>query len=86
MDEAELKSKIKQLVVEVAFLKISPDEIGDDDNLLEVHAVDSVYLFEILVGLEDIVGISLEDQEFDVESFTTVNSIVEFVHSLQSQD
>jgi len=85
MDEAALKAQIKQLIVDTAFLKISPDAIGDEDNLLEVHGVDSVYLFEILVGLEDICGVSLEDQEFDVETFSTVDSIVGFVQSLQAQ-
>ena len=33
--------------------QLHPATIKDDDNLLEVHSVDSVNLFEIVVALEE---------------------------------
>ena len=74
-----LKSRIKSLIVERLFLSVSPDQIGDDENLMEAHGVDSVALFELVIGLEDEFGISLEDTDFQIDSFRTVNSIAAFV-------
>ncbi len=78
-DQAELRRKIKEMIVERLFLDVSPDEIGDDDNLSERFGVDSVNLFEIVVGLEEVFGISLADEELSVEAFSTVAKIAAVV-------
>lgn len=79
MSDAALKDRIKELVVQCLFLDVDPSSIKDDDNLMEVHGVDSVNLFEIVVALEEDYGISFEDEDFDVETFSTVGSIAELV-------
>lgn len=84
-DDAALKARIKELVVECLFLDVEPGSIGDGDNLMEVHNVDSVNLFEIVVALEDDYGISFEDEDFDVETFSTVGSIAELVKRKQAE-
>jgi len=84
-DDAALKARIKELVVECLFLDVEPESIGDGDNLMEVHNVDSVNLFEIVVALEDDYGISFEDEDFDVETFSTVGSIAELVKRKQAE-
>lgn len=71
----DLKLRIKQMIVERLFLNVLPTQIGDDEPLMETHNVDSVALFELAVGLEDEFGVSMEDADFSVESFRTVNSI-----------
>ena len=76
-----LQNRIKSLIVERLFLPVSPEEIGDDENLMEAHGVDSVALFELVIGLEDEFGISLEDTDFQIDSFRTVDSIAAFVES-----
>ena len=78
-DQAELRKKIKEMIVERLFLDVSPDDIGDDDNLSERFGVDSVNLFEIVVGLEEVFGISLADEELSVEAFSTVAKIAAVV-------
>ncbi|HEX8550514.1 MAG TPA: acyl carrier protein [Abditibacteriaceae bacterium] len=75
----DLKSRIKGLIVERLFLEVAPEQIGDDENLMEAHGVDSVALFELVVGLEDEFGIAMEDVDFKIDSFQTVNSIAAFV-------
>jgi len=84
-DDAALKSRIKELVVECLFLDVAPDSIGDADNLMEVHNVDSVNLFEIVVALEDDYDISFEDEDFDVETFSTVGSIADLVERKKAE-
>jgi acyl carrier protein len=49
--------------------------------LMEVHNVDSVNVFEIVVGLEEVYGISFEDEDFDIEAFRTVDKIAELVEA-----
>ncbi|HCU37858.1 MAG TPA: hypothetical protein DGT21_21205 [Armatimonadetes bacterium] len=80
-DAAELKSQIKEMIVERLFLDVDPADITDDENLMETHDVDSVRLFEIVVGLEEVFDVSFEDADFTVETFSTVNSIAEYVTS-----
>jgi acyl carrier protein len=78
-DINELLPKVKQLVVERLFLDVAPESIGDDENLLEKFGVDSVRMFEIVVGLEEAFGVSFADQDFSVERFSTARKIAEVV-------
>lgn len=79
MSEAAIEQRIKELIVERLFLKIKPDEIADDTPIMEALGVDSVSVFEIVVGLEEVYGISFEDEEFKIETFRTPKSIADYV-------
>jgi acyl carrier protein len=74
-----LKQQLKDMIVERLFLKVEAETVPDDANLMETYGIDSVMLFEIVVGLEDEFGISLEEEDFSVEAFSTVNGIAELV-------
>jgi len=78
-DAAELKSDLKRMIVERLFLDVDPGDIQDDEPVMETYGIDSVQLFEVVVGLEEEFGVSLEDDEFSLELFENVNSIAEFV-------
>ena len=82
VDEA-LKQRIKDMIVERLFLKVEPAEIPDEVNLMEEYGIDSVNLYEIVVGVEEVFGISMEDAEFSLETFATVNNIAEYVAQRQ---
>ena len=77
----KIEDKIKEMIVERLFLSVSPQDIADDDNLMEKYDIDSVRLFEIVIGLEEIFDISFEDDEVNVEAFQTVTSISDLVRS-----
>lgn len=77
--DAELKQQIKDMIVERLFLNVEPAEIPDEGNLMELYGIDSVNLFEIVVGLEEDFGISLEDADFSTETFSTVDNIAGYV-------
>ena len=80
MSEAKsVEDAIKEMIVERLFLKIAPNEIPDEEPLMEKLEIDSVQVLEIVVGLEEVYGISFEDEEFDIEVFKTVKSIADFV-------
>jgi acyl carrier protein len=79
VSEADIEQRIKQLIVERLFLKMKPEEIADDTPIMEALGVDSVSVFEIVVGLEEVYGISFENEEFKIETFRTPKSIADYV-------
>jgi acyl carrier protein len=79
----DLKPRIKQMIVERLFLNVEAGDIPDDAPLMETYDIDSVQLFELVVGLEDEFGVVMDDVDFQIDTFHTVNSIAEFVQSKQ---
>ena len=80
-DEKRIEDQLKEMIVERLFLPVDPGEIADDDLLMEKFEIDSVRLFEIVIGLEEIFDISLEDDEFSIERFESVQAIADLVRS-----
>jgi acyl carrier protein len=81
-----LEQELKRLIVERLFLKVAAEEIGDEDPLMDTYGIDSVQLFEIVVGLEEAYGITMEDEEFDLALFASVKSIAAFVRHKQASE
>ena len=75
----ELKLRLKKMIVERLFLPVSPTDIADGAPLMETYDIDSVALFELVVGLEDEFGISLEDADFQISAFQSVDAMADFV-------
>lgn len=80
-NKEDLIPQIKEMIVERLFLNVSPEEIDDHEPLMETYHIDSVQLFEIVVGLEEECGVVVEDEEFSLELFETVDKIAEFAAS-----
>jgi acyl carrier protein len=78
------ESKIKGMIVERLFLDVAPEDIGDEDLLMEEYDIDSVRLFEIVIGIEEVFGIVIDEADFDVEVFKNVKSIAEYVRAKQA--
>lgn len=85
-EEKTIEEQLKEMIVERLFLSVAPSDIADDDTLMEKFEIDSVRLFEIVIGLEEVFDISLEDDEFSVERFETVKAISDLVREKQGQD
>jgi len=80
-DADTVEYDIKQIIVERCFLSIAPDDIGDGDDLMEQVGLDSVQILEIVVGLEEVFGITFEDADFEIENFANVGAIAAYVRS-----
>jgi len=78
-DEKRIEDQLKDMIIERLFLSVGPDEIADSDILMEKFEIDSVRLFEIVIGLEEVFDISLEDDEFSIERFENVKAIADLV-------
>ncbi|HID06944.1 MAG TPA: acyl carrier protein [Armatimonadetes bacterium] len=79
MTQDEIKAQLKQMLIERLFLNVTPEEIPDDEPLMDALGIDSVALFEVVVGLEDEFGITLDEAEFDVSLFRDINTMSQFV-------
>lgn len=80
---SDLNSQIKEMIVERLFLDVDPAAIPDNAPLMETYGVDSVALFEIVVGLEEQFNVPMEDVDFQIDTFRTVDSIAAFVAAKQ---
>ena len=79
MNRKNIEQTIKEIMVERLFLKIPAERIDDDTEIMQELGVDSVSVFEIVVGLEETYNISFEDDEFKLETFRTPKSIADYV-------
>ncbi len=77
MNTADIESRIKEMVVDRLFLKVTPEELASDASLIDDYGVDSVALLELVVGLEEVFGIVVEDG--DLANFSSVKALTEFV-------
>ncbi|MFP4058352.1 MAG: acyl carrier protein [Candidatus Brocadiia bacterium] len=85
-DDKRIEDQLKEMIVERLFLSVDPQEIADDDILMEKFEIDSVRLFEIVIGLEEVFDISLEDDEFSIERFESVKAIADLVREKLGQE
>jgi acyl carrier protein len=85
VSDKSVEQTVKEVMVQRLFLKISPEQIADDALIMETLGVDSVSVFEIVVGLEEVYGISFEDEEFKIETFRTPKSIADHVRRKLAQ-
>ena len=78
-----IEDRLKRMIVQRLFLKLTPAEIAEDKSLLSEYGVDSVSLLELVVGLEEEFGLVVGDDEFKVANFETVAALAEFVRGKQ---
>ncbi len=76
-DSTGLNKEIKQMLVDNLMLKITPDEIGDDQPLFgqDSLGLDSVDALQIVVALDKNYGLKLADADTTRKILHTVNTI-----------
>jgi len=76
-----IEAQVKEMIVERCFLSVEPSEIDDAADLMESLGLDSVQILEVVVGLEEIFGITFEDADFDLDNFRSVAAISTYVRA-----
>lgn len=81
MADADLKSRIKRMMVDSLMLKIQPEDIGDDTPLFapEGLALDSIDALELAVSIEKTFGVATPSSEVARKAFVSVNTIADYV-------
>ena len=57
----EIRSQLREIITSVT--KVKSDLIGDDDDLIAKHGVDSMQRIEILIAMEKAFGVEVPDEE-----------------------
>ena len=80
MNDTDLKSKVKDLIVRRLKLEIDPATIEDAAPLFgEGLGLDSIDALELVLGLEQEFGIKVADEEVGVKAFSSVDSLTDFI-------
>ncbi|HEY8980265.1 MAG TPA: phosphopantetheine-binding protein [Streptomyces sp.] len=70
--------------IRVALATVLNKEIGElseDARLFEDLALDSTSVIELLMGLEDTVGLEIDPDDLEPEVFQTVHSLADYVEA-----
>ena len=92
MSDADLRTRIKEMMVKNLTLQITTDQIADDAPLFGPNGIglDSIDALELAVGLEKNFGVSVPNSEIATKVLRNVNSIHDYIlekrgESAQSQ-
>lgn len=78
MDRQEIESKVNEIIVET--LDVKPDMVSADADLKNDLCCDSLEYVELVMKLEDELGISISDEA--AEKCETVNDMYDIVEEL----
>ena len=82
-----LGEKIRRLVVGKFNLDIEPRDISAEQSLIELGVgVDSVSTLEFIMELEEELGVSIDESEVNLGVLETVESLSEFIISIEPVD
>ncbi len=82
MEITEIQAKLKEMLVERLNLPMEPKDILTEDPLFSEEkgpGLDSIDALEIVVGIEEIFGLTIEDGEIAKEQFFSIQTLSEFV-------
>ena len=74
-----MKEKVLEIFIEVT----GNDEIAEDLdlNLFEAGLLDSLAIIEVLLQIEEKLGIKLQPTDLEREDMSTVNKLIEFLEN-----
>jgi acyl carrier protein len=77
----DLKRRLKNLLVERLKLDRTPDSIGDTEPLFgpDGLGLDSIDALELVLGIEQELGVKIENEEVGTEALGSIDRLTEFV-------
>lgn len=78
---SSMQDRIKELLVQRLKLEREASSIGDEEPLFgpEGLGLDSIDALELVLGIEQEFGVTIDDQQVGSQVLSTVSSIAEFV-------
>ncbi len=78
---SELQKQVRNFILENYLFTDDESALGLDESLLDRGIVDSTGMLEIIMFIEDELGVTVEDEEMIPENLDSVNRIAAFVSS-----
>ncbi|HVI81477.1 MAG TPA: acyl carrier protein [Chthoniobacterales bacterium] len=81
MPDANLRARIKEMLVKNLMLQTTPNQIGDDLPLFGPNGLglDSIDALELVVSMEKIFGVGVPNSEVAGKALRTVNTIHDYI-------
>lgn len=81
MSEADLRTRIKDMLVKNLMLETTADQIGDDLPLFGPAGLglDSIDALELVVSMEKTFGVGVPNSEVAATALRTVNTIHDYI-------
>ena len=76
---SELQSQVRTFILENYLFTDDESALGPDESLLDRGIVDSTGMLEIIMFIEDELGVQVADEEMIPENLDSVNRIAAFV-------
>ena len=70
--------KLKNIIAEV--LNVDADEITMDTTFVDDLGADSLDVFQIIMGIEDELGITVPQEELESKNLATVGDVYELIN------
>lgn len=86
MSEADLRRRIKEMLVKNLMLQVTPEQIGDDMPLFGAGGLglDSIDALELVVSMEKTFGVGVPNSEVASTALRTVNTIHDYILEKQT--
>lgn len=77
----DLKGRIRRLIVDRLRLEVEADSIDDAAPLFteEGLGLDSIDALELVLGIEQELGVRIDDEEMGAQALSSVDALAEFV-------
>ena len=80
----EIKSQVKQFILDNFMMGRDPEELKDSGSLLEMNIIDSTGVLELVGFLEETFEITIEDDELTPENLDSIDRIENFINRKKS--
>ena len=77
----DLRERIQKFILENYLFSTDRSALGFDDSLLGRGIVDSTGMLEIIMFIEEQLGVTIKDEEMIPDNLDSVNRIAAFVES-----
>ena len=77
-------SDLKKMILEITQMKVSPDQISDNANLFNDCGLDSTSVVDLVVGIEEEFGITIDEDELDVKLFQDLSELAALIEAKQA--
>lgn len=80
MTREDIKAKTRDFMAK----SFPAREIGDDDDIFALGFVNSLFAMQLVMFVENEFGLTVEDNDLDIDNFRTINAIANLVESKQA--
>ncbi len=84
MSDNAIQDRIKKLICDGLVVGVVYDDLKGESSLINDLQLDSIQMIELITKLEGEFSIELDDEDFDFEVFSTIDSLTKFVEEKQN--